>query len=71
MSNSAGSRIDVDRGRCTGIGICESIAPDHFELQDDGSLAILDPTVPEDAPDQVMAAVEGCPAGSLRIVRQH
>lgn len=71
LLDSAASRIEVDRGRCTGIGICESMAPDRFEVQDDGSLGIRDAIVPEDTPAQVVAAVEGCPAESLRIVRPH
>jgi NADPH-dependent 2,4-dienoyl-CoA reductase/sulfur reductase-like enzyme len=32
--------ICVDRGRCTGLGICESFAPDVFEVDDDGNLVL-------------------------------
>ena len=29
-------RVEVDLDKCTGHGICESIADDVFEVQDDG-----------------------------------
>ena len=31
-------RVEVDLDKCTGHGICESIAEDVFEVQDDGSV---------------------------------
>ncbi|MEP6631669.1 MAG: ferredoxin [Lapillicoccus sp.] len=34
-------RIVVDRGRCSGMGICESLAPEHFEVGDDGVMRLL------------------------------
>ncbi len=30
-------RVEVDLDKCTGHGICESIAEDVFEVQDDGT----------------------------------
>ena len=30
-------RVDVDLDKCTGHRICESIAEDVFEVQDDGT----------------------------------
>jgi ferredoxin len=29
-------KIVVDRAKCTAIGICESLAPAHFEVNEDG-----------------------------------
>ena len=31
-------RVEVDLDKCTGHGICESIAEDVFEVQDDGTV---------------------------------
>ena len=31
-------KIIVDRERCTGLGVCESIAPEVFEVGNDGSV---------------------------------
>ena len=37
------SRVEVDRDRCVGSGTCEALAPDVFEVGDDGVLAVLRP----------------------------
>ena len=60
-------RIVLDRARCTGIGICESLAPTVFEVDDSGELVVLSTEVPEGALHEVTAAVEGCPALALRL----
>lgn len=60
-------RISVDRTRCTGLGICESLAPDVFEIDDDGELVLRADAVSADAVDEVRRAVEGCPTEALRL----
>jgi ferredoxin len=60
-------RVEVDLGKCTGHGICESIAEDVFEVQDDGSLIIHDATRPKDDQDRMTRAVTQCPAAALRL----
>ncbi len=60
-------KIIVDQGRCTGLGICESLAPDHFEINEDGELVLLDATVSDSDLEEVRSAVEGCPTEALRI----
>jgi len=60
-------KIVMDRGRCTGIGVCESIAPEYFEVDDDGSLRILDENVGDDDRDTVEEAVHSCPARALAL----
>lgn len=60
-------RIVVDRSRCSSIGICESIAPDVFEVGDDGALVLLVDDVAE--VDEALAdAVRTCPAMALSLV---
>jgi ferredoxin len=60
-------RICVDRGRCTGLGICESFAPDVFEVNDDGNLVLSTEVVPQVSVDEVRQAVAGCPTEALRL----
>jgi ferredoxin len=60
-------RIVVDYDKCTGLGICESIAPDVFEVDDDGSLQLLVEAPGEDRRGELQEAVEGCPTGALSI----
>lgn len=62
-------RIIVDRGRCTGIGICESVDPDRFEVAADGSLVLTREEYDEDERDVVEEAVRSCPAGALTLDR--
>jgi ferredoxin len=61
-------RVEVDLGKCTGHGICESIAEDVFEVQDDGSVLILGNERPESDRDRMQQAVTQCPAAALRLV---
>ncbi|MEU6375791.1 ferredoxin [Streptomyces sp. NPDC046909] len=62
-------KVILDRARCTGIGICESLAPEHFEVNEDGDLVVLqDGVSPEDL-QAVEEAVGGCPTEALRIER--
>jgi ferredoxin len=59
------ARVEVDRTTCTALGICESLAPDVFEVGDDGELTVLRDPVPDDQLDAVRDAVAGCPTGAL------
>jgi ferredoxin len=61
-------RVEVDLDKCTGHGICESIADDVFEVQDDGSVLILENERPESDRERVRQAVTQCPAAALRLV---
>lgn len=60
-------RLDVDVDKCTGHGICESIADDVFEVQDDGLLIIDHDRAASSNPDLLQQAVIQCPAAALRL----
>jgi len=60
-------RVEVDLDRCTGHGICESIADDVFEVQDDGIVLIYDNERPETDRVRMQQAVTQCPAAALRL----
>lgn len=62
-------KIIVDRNRCTGLGICESLAPDVFEVNDEGELVLRTGEVPDGQLTEVEEAVAGCPTEALRIER--
>lgn len=61
------ARIEVDRDRCTGIGMCESIDPDVFEVADDGDLIILRAEITDE--ELAHEATRACPAMALSIVQ--
>lgn len=60
-------RIAVDRDRCTGLGICESLAPKYFEVNDAGELDLLQEPVDAEDLSDVEAAVSSCPTEALRL----
>jgi ferredoxin len=61
-------RVDVDLNKCTGHGICESIADDVFEVRDDGTVHIRDDERPESDRERMRQAVTQCPTAALRLV---
>ena len=61
-------RVEVDLDRCTGHGICESIAGDVFEVQDDGTVRIDEDERPDSDRKRMQQAVTQCPAAALRLV---
>lgn len=60
-------KIIVDHGKCTGLGICESLAPEHFEVNDDGDLEVLKDDVDDNEVAEVEEAIAGCPTLALRL----
>jgi len=60
-------RIEADRGKCDGLGMCEAMAPDFFEVGDDGTVAVLDERPGEEHRTDVAAAVDSCPVLALRL----
>jgi ferredoxin len=60
-------RIVVDYNKCTGLGMCEAEAPELFEVQDDGSLLVLQEKPDADRRAELEAAVESCPTEALSI----
>jgi ferredoxin len=61
-------RIVVDYVKCTGLGMCEAEAPDLFEVQDDGSLSVLNENPTDEQLAAAQAAVDSCPTEALSLV---
>jgi ferredoxin len=61
-------RVEVDLDKCTGHGICESIADDVFEVQDDGTVHIDENERPDSDRVRMQQAVTQCPAAALRLI---
>ncbi|MCX6398476.1 MAG: ferredoxin [Propionibacteriales bacterium] len=62
--------MTVDFDKCTGLGICESLAPDFFEVNDDGELIVLKEDISDADLQEVEEAVGGCPTEALKIVER-
>ena len=61
-------RIELDRPRCEGHGLCEEAAPDLMHLDDNADLVIDVAEVEGDALERARAAVRACPVAALKLV---
>ena len=61
-------KIVADRARCEGLGMCEAMANDYFEVDEDEDLVnVLDDAPPEEDRAHVYAAVQACPVLALTL----
>ena len=60
-------KINVDRDVCEGLGMCEAMANDFFELDDDEVMHILNESPDESDRAHVNAAVQACPVLALTL----
>jgi ferredoxin len=58
-------RVTADRELCVGSGQCEMLAPDVFEVDDDGTVHVLQ-AEPDDT-HAVRQAAQQCPTRALSI----
>ncbi len=63
-------RIAVDLELCQGHGVCESEAPEVFELSKSRKVTVLDDQPGEEHRGEVEAAVRYCPTAALRIIEE-
>lgn len=61
-------RIVVDADLCQGHGVCESEAPDLFEVDRDRKVRVLDETPDDSQRKALELAVKYCPTHALSIV---
>ena len=60
-------RISADHGKCEGLGMCEAMADEFFEVGDDGLVHVLN-DAPAGADEQLVeAAVRACPVAALTL----
>jgi ferredoxin len=60
-------RIVADRTTCEGLGMCEAMAHEFFEVAEDGFVEILDESPGEEHRRDLTAAVEACPVLALTL----
>ena len=60
--------VRVDFDLCQGHGVCEGEAPEVFEVDDDGTLTILQDRPPEELRPDIERAVKYCPTGAISLV---
>lgn len=60
-------RIELDRSRCEGHGLCEEEAPRLMHLDDDGELVLDHEELADDEVAAANGAVRVCPVAALRL----
>ncbi len=58
-------RAAVDDDRCAGHGVCTTMCPEVFSLNDDGYAVVQSPDVPAGLEDAVRRAVQSCPERAI------
>ena len=60
-------KVQINTDLCAGFGICVGIAPEVFQLHDDGYATVLVDDVPADLEDFVRRAASQCPAQAIML----
>ncbi|MEI7654921.1 MAG: ferredoxin [Actinomycetota bacterium] len=60
-------KVIVDFDLCASNAVCMAVAPEIFEVRDDGYLYILNETPGDDLESKLRDAVNGCPTGAISI----
>ena len=58
-------KVKVNPDVCIGCGACQAIAPDVFEINDDGIAQEISEEVKEEFVEDATDAKEGCPANAI------
>ena len=62
-------RVDVDRDRCCGAGMCALEAPAVFDQDEtDGLVVLILPDPPSALHDSVRDAARSCPSGAVELL---
>jgi ferredoxin len=60
-------RVSIDYELCTGVGACEQVCPEVFQMRDDGLAEVVDPHPHETLWEAVNRAQEACPEEAIVI----
>ena len=60
-------KITVDFDLCASNAICMGIAPEIFEVRDDGYLYVLNDSPGPEYAERMSEAVNSCPTGAISI----
>jgi ferredoxin len=60
-------KVTIDYDLCEANGVCASLVPEVFELDDDDNTNILVDEVPARLDDQVRHAVRSCPKAAISV----
>ena len=57
----------IDKDACISCGLCPSICPEVFEMEDDGKAGVTVDKVPSGVEDSAEEAASSCPTNAIAI----
>jgi ferredoxin len=60
-------KVTVDAERCRGHARCALIAPDVFDIDDEGYSTVLCAVVPTELEEKARRAATNCPEGAITV----
>jgi ferredoxin len=63
-------KVVVDFDKCVSNAVCMGIAPEVFEVRDDGYLYILDENPSDELEAKLVEAAKCCPTGAISIASE-
>lgn len=57
----------VDKDTCISCGLCPSVCPEIFEMDDDGKAVAKNIEIQEELEDSAKEAEEGCPVDAITV----
>ena len=61
-------RVEVDPAICEGHGECHAVAPDVYDLDDDGYCVIRHPEVPPELESEAATGAMACPVQAIKVI---
>lgn len=61
-------KLKVNKDICIGCGACQAIAPEVYEIEDDGLAAVISDEISEEVMEDAIDAKEGCPVAAIEEV---
>ena len=58
-------KAKVIRANCIGCGACQAIAPNVFEIDDEGLSKVINPEVKADDEEDFKDAMDSCPTAAI------
>ena len=57
----------VDKETCIGCGVCVSVCPDVYSMDDDGKSVAISEDIPKELEDDAVEARDACPVSAIDI----
>jgi ferredoxin len=63
-------KILVNMSKCAGHARCAAVAPEVYELDQNGYIAFTENEIPPGLEEQAIKGARSCPEGALKVIRE-